>query len=67
MTRSQNSETLILLNLCLYFRHGDLARPLAGAQGRIRSDRLWSDLTNILNSMGGGVSKTTEKWKKVNI
>ncbi|KAL4720957.1 hypothetical protein ACJJTC_012271 [Scirpophaga incertulas] len=45
--------------------HGDLAQPLAGAQGRVRSDKLWVDLTNILNAVGGGVSKTTEKWKKV--
>ncbi|XP_060801523.1 myb-related transcription factor, partner of profilin-like [Amyelois transitella] len=45
--------------------HGDLARPVAGAQGRVRSDQLWSDLTNILNSVGGGVNKTTDKWKKV--
>ncbi|RVE41778.1 hypothetical protein evm_013577 [Chilo suppressalis] len=45
--------------------HGDLARPLAGAQGRIRSDRLWADLTNILNAVSGGVNKTTDKWKKV--
>ncbi|RVE47927.1 hypothetical protein evm_007441 [Chilo suppressalis] len=45
--------------------HGTLARPLAGAQGRVRSDRLWADLTNILNAVGGGVNKTTDKWKKV--
>ncbi|CAG4922878.1 unnamed protein product [Colias eurytheme] len=45
--------------------HGDLARPLAGAQGRLRSEQLWADLTNIINALGGGVSKTTEKWKKV--
>ncbi|XP_050563957.1 myb-related transcription factor, partner of profilin [Spodoptera frugiperda] len=45
--------------------HGDLARPLAGSQGRVRSDRLWTELTNILNAVGGGVSKTTDKWKKV--
>ncbi|RVE40844.1 hypothetical protein evm_014506 [Chilo suppressalis] len=45
--------------------HGDLARPLTGAQGRVRSDRLWADLTNILNAVGGGVTKTTDKWKKV--
>ncbi|RVE39790.1 hypothetical protein evm_015560 [Chilo suppressalis] len=45
--------------------HGDLARPLTGAQGRVRSDRLWADLTNILNAVGGGVNKTTDKWKKV--
>ncbi|CAH1637275.1 unnamed protein product [Spodoptera littoralis] len=45
--------------------HGDLARPVAGPQGRLRSDRLWAELTNILNAVGGGVSKTTDKWKKV--
>ncbi|RVE50309.1 hypothetical protein evm_005144 [Chilo suppressalis] len=45
--------------------HGGLARPLAGAQGRVRSDRLWTDLTNMLNAVGGGVNKTTDKWKKV--
>ncbi|KAL4709409.1 hypothetical protein ACJJTC_001205 [Scirpophaga incertulas] len=46
--------------------HGDLARSLAGAQGRVRSDKLWVDLTNILNAVGGGVwadlkSKTKKK------
>ncbi|CAH4038862.1 unnamed protein product [Pieris brassicae] len=45
--------------------HGDLARPLAGAQGRLSSDRQWSEPTNILNAVGGGVNKTIDKWKKV--
>ncbi|XP_026728291.1 myb-related transcription factor, partner of profilin-like isoform X2 [Trichoplusia ni] len=45
--------------------HGDLARPLAGPQGRVRLDRLWTELANMLNAVGGGVSKTTNKWKKV--
>ncbi|KAJ8704345.1 hypothetical protein PYW08_013069 [Mythimna loreyi] len=55
-----------LLTLLEYMEtHGDLARPLAGSQGRVRSDRLWTELTNTLNAVGGGVSKTTEKWKKV--
>ncbi|KAL0878502.1 hypothetical protein ABMA27_003596 [Loxostege sticticalis] len=46
-------------------RHGDLSRPQAGAQGRLRADRLWQELTSLLNSIGGGVEKTQDKWKKV--
>ncbi|XP_022822573.1 uncharacterized protein LOC111353696 [Spodoptera litura] len=45
--------------------HGDLSKPRPGPQGRINSEQLWLELTNILNSMGGGVQKTADKWKKV--
>ncbi|XP_048486315.1 uncharacterized protein LOC119694130 [Plutella xylostella] len=45
--------------------HGDLAKPQPGPQGRLLSNQLWTDLTELLNSMGGGVLKSTEKWKKV--
>ncbi|KAF9796152.1 hypothetical protein SFRURICE_010161 [Spodoptera frugiperda] len=41
--------------------HGDPARPLAASLGWVRSDRLWTELTNILNAVGGGGSKTTDK------
>ncbi|CAH0701967.1 unnamed protein product [Spodoptera exigua] len=44
--------------------HGDLVGPLAGSQGRVWSERLWTELTKILNAVGGGVSKITDKWKK---
>ncbi|GBP22770.1 hypothetical protein EVAR_13561_1 [Eumeta japonica] len=45
-------------------RYGDLSRPQPGAQGRLRADRLWQELTNLLNSMGGGVRKSVDKWRK---
>ncbi|XP_045785418.1 uncharacterized protein LOC123880986 isoform X2 [Maniola jurtina] len=45
--------------------HGDLSKPQPGAQGRLRADRSWQELANLLNSIGGGVNKTPEKWKKV--
>lgn len=54
-----------MLFVYLYFSYGDLARPQPGAQGRIRADRLWQELSDILNSVGGGVHKSTDKWKKV--
>ncbi|CAG4985858.1 unnamed protein product [Colias eurytheme] len=61
--RSSSDQLLVLLEFME--NHGDLARPLPGVQGRVRSEQLWADLTNILNALGDGVSKTTEKWKKV--
>ncbi|CAH2088437.1 unnamed protein product [Euphydryas editha] len=45
--------------------HGDITKPQPGAQGRLRADRLWQQLANALNSIGGGVQKTPDKWKKV--
>ncbi|CAG4953291.1 unnamed protein product [Parnassius apollo] len=46
--------------------HGDLSRPQVGLQGRLRSERLWQELGDILNSVGGcGVNKTSDKWKRV--
>ncbi|CAH0716762.1 unnamed protein product, partial [Brenthis ino] len=45
--------------------HGDIARPQQGAQGRIRADHLWQELRELLNSIGGGVNRSMEKWKKV--
>ncbi|KAF9819837.1 hypothetical protein SFRURICE_004191 [Spodoptera frugiperda] len=30
--------------------HGDPARPLAASLGWVQSDRLWTELTNILNA-----------------
>ncbi|XP_045499324.1 uncharacterized protein LOC123696972 isoform X2 [Colias croceus] len=64
-SRARASSEQLLMLLEFMENHSDLARPLAGAQGRVRSEQLWADLTNILNAQGGGVSKTTEKWKKV--
>ncbi|XP_075974765.1 uncharacterized protein LOC142975663 [Anticarsia gemmatalis] len=46
-------------------RHGDLSRPQQGPQGRIKSERMWNELANTLNSLGGGVIKSPDKWKKV--
>ncbi|XP_041972527.1 uncharacterized protein LOC121740269 isoform X1 [Aricia agestis] len=45
--------------------NGDLSRPVGGAQGRLRSERLWDTLTHSLNAIGNGSTKTTKKWKKV--
>ncbi|CAH0725107.1 unnamed protein product, partial [Brenthis ino] len=44
--------------------HGDIARPQQGAQGRIRADHLLQELRELLNSIGGGVNRSMEKWKK---
>lgn len=52
---------------CVRCRHGDLSRPQSGPQGRSKSERLWVELTNTLNSHGGGVQKSSDKWKKVDI
>ncbi|KAL4709467.1 hypothetical protein ACJJTC_012804 [Scirpophaga incertulas] len=46
-------------------RHGDLTKPQAGAQGRIRSEQMWERISTLLNSIGCGVNKTAEKWRKV--
>ncbi|GBP76207.1 hypothetical protein EVAR_74689_1 [Eumeta japonica] len=46
-------------------RHGDLSKPQPGLQGRLRADLLWRELTILLNSVGGDVRKSEEKWKKV--
>ncbi|XP_026725056.1 uncharacterized protein LOC113491998 isoform X3 [Trichoplusia ni] len=45
--------------------HGDISWPQQGPQGRIKADRLWHELVQSLNSMGGGVVKPLDKWKKV--
>ncbi|CAG4965629.1 unnamed protein product [Parnassius apollo] len=46
--------------------HGDLSRSQVGLQGRVRSERLWQELGDILNSVGRcGVNKTSDKWKRV--
>ncbi|XP_045491615.1 proline-, glutamic acid- and leucine-rich protein 1-like [Colias croceus] len=46
-------------------RYGDLSRPQRGPQGRLKADQMWARLTLLLNSVGGGVHKSQEKWKKV--
>ncbi|XP_047534994.1 uncharacterized protein LOC125069518 [Vanessa atalanta] len=45
--------------------YGDITRPQQGPQGRIKADRLWQQLEQLLNSIGGGVVKPRDKWKKV--
>ncbi|CAK1597667.1 unnamed protein product [Parnassius mnemosyne] len=45
--------------------HGDLSNPRCGPQGRLKSERLWCELAVTLNSIGGGVNKSADKWKKV--
>ncbi|CAG5012750.1 unnamed protein product [Parnassius apollo] len=45
--------------------HGDLSNPRSGPQGRLKSERLWCESTTILNSIGGGVNKSADKWKKL--
>ncbi|XP_047532121.1 uncharacterized protein LOC125067505 [Vanessa atalanta] len=44
--------------------YGDITRPQQGPQGRIKADRLWQQLEELLNSIGGGVVKPRDKWKK---
>ncbi|CAK1597666.1 unnamed protein product [Parnassius mnemosyne] len=44
--------------------HGDLSNPRCGPQGRLKSERLWCELAVTLNSIGGGVNKSADKWKK---
>ncbi|CAG5059824.1 unnamed protein product [Parnassius apollo] len=52
--------------LCEFMEcHGDITRPQQGLQGRIKADRLWQKLGELLNSIDGGVTKPIEKWKKV--
>ncbi|XP_075990180.1 uncharacterized protein LOC142985820 [Anticarsia gemmatalis] len=61
-TRLRSSPEQFSIMLNFMETHGDLSRPQLGPQVR----RLWSELTTILNSVGrGGMSKTSEKWKKV--
>ncbi|XP_045541591.1 uncharacterized protein LOC123723087 [Papilio machaon] len=45
--------------------HRDLARGrLRGADGNVQTKRLWQELCNSLNSMGG-CTKTIQQWQKV--
>lgn len=39
---------------------------LRSLEARHTSKRLWSELTNILNSCRGGTQKTSDGWSKVN-
>ncbi|KAG6439095.1 hypothetical protein O3G_MSEX000481 [Manduca sexta] len=45
--------------------HGDLSKRTSNARGRMVAIQNWEELTSMLNSVGGGDTKTTEKWKKV--
>lgn len=45
--------------------HRDLARGrLRSVEGRVQTKRLWGELCNLLNSMGG-CRKTVQQWQKV--
>ncbi|CAG4958196.1 unnamed protein product [Colias eurytheme] len=46
-------------------RHEDISRPQPGPQGRARSNQLWTEVTTLLNSLGGGVQRSSDKWRKV--
>ncbi|KAF9813586.1 hypothetical protein SFRURICE_014964 [Spodoptera frugiperda] len=60
-SRVRTSSQQLSMPLEDMVNHGDPARPLAASLGWVRSDRLWTELTNILNAVGGGGSKTTDK------
>lgn len=48
--------------------HPDMAQNrLQGLEGKKRSEILWEQLAKELNSCGHGVTKSTDKWIKVNI
>lgn len=47
------------------FRNGDLSRPQPGVQGRQKLESQWDELTDLLNSVGTGVQKQSDKWKRV--
>ena len=53
--------------LLTYCRHGDLSKPTPNARGRLANIKNWEELSSLLNSEGSGDTKTTEKWKKVNL
>ncbi|CAG5006459.1 unnamed protein product [Parnassius apollo] len=46
-------------------KHRDLARGrLRSLEGKVQAKRLWDELCNTLNSMGG-CTKTVQQWQKV--
>lgn len=49
------------------FRNGDLCKLCTSknSRARVTSIKKWEELAVLLNSDGAGVTKTTEKWKKV--
>ncbi|XP_026324653.1 uncharacterized protein LOC113233688 [Hyposmocoma kahamanoa] len=63
-TVSANSEQIETL-LNFLFEHKDLARGrLRSAEGKLQAKRLWEELCNTLNSVGG-CTKTVKQWQKV--
>ncbi|KAF9790212.1 hypothetical protein SFRURICE_010872 [Spodoptera frugiperda] len=62
--KSANKSQQLSMLLEDMANHGDPARPLAASLGWVWSDRLWTGLTNILNAVGGGSSKTTDKRRR---
>ncbi|KAL0809473.1 hypothetical protein ABMA28_011641 [Loxostege sticticalis] len=67
MAPSTPAATQAQLEALLNFIEGnrDLARGLLrGADGRMRSKKLWEDLCNSLNALGG-CTKSVEQWQRV--
>lgn len=63
-TGSATSEQIETL-LNFLDEHRDLARGrLRSVEGNVQAKRLWEELCNILNSMGG-CTKTIQQWQKV--
>ncbi|XP_063386644.1 uncharacterized protein LOC134672619 [Cydia fagiglandana] len=46
-------------------RHGDLSKPSDGPHGKELNTRRWAELTQLLNADATGVTKNTDKWRKV--
>ncbi|KAL4703674.1 hypothetical protein ACJJTC_016218 [Scirpophaga incertulas] len=58
-----NAQVMTLLDFLS--DHKDLARGMMrSADGRLRAKRLWEEITNILNSMGGSI-KSVQQWQKL--
>ncbi|CAH0719792.1 unnamed protein product, partial [Brenthis ino] len=46
--------------------NGDLSRPQRGARRKLKAKRLWNELAELLNSVGGSaVQNQADKWKRV--
>ncbi|XP_063361555.1 uncharacterized protein LOC134650529 [Cydia amplana] len=46
-------------------KHGDLSKPNDGPHGKQLNTRQWAELTQLLNADATGVTKNTDKWRKV--
>jgi hypothetical protein len=63
MSSATSEQILVLLEFLS--EHQDLARNYVRSQdGRARTARLWAEITQQLNSLGGAV-KTATQWQKV--